>query len=122
MRQVFVIGCLYGFKWRSTRTRKYTQSYIELAGKNGKSTFVAAIFLYELVAEPNAECYISANSREQATILFKMVSNMARLIDPKEKFFQRLRSEIKLRNSNSFIKVVSADAKRRIKNLTEYKK
>lgn len=110
--QVFVIGCLYGFKWRSTETRKYTQSYIELARKNGKSTFVAAIFLYELVVESNAECYIGANSREQATILFKMVSNMARLIDPKEKFFQRLRSEIKLKNSNSFIKVVSADAKR----------
>jgi len=69
--QVFVLANLFGWK-RADGTRRFRESYIELARKNGKSTFVSGIALYMEIAdgEPGAEVYSAATKKDQAKIVF----------------------------------------------------
>ena len=86
--------------------------HISVARKFGKSSFMAALALYCLIAdeEMGAQCIVAANSREQASILFKMCSNYAKTIDPHEKWIKIRRSDIFFKKTNSYIKVISADS------------
>src|SRR6266481_592778 len=66
--QQFVIWNIFGWKRREDDTRRYRTVYIEIPRKNGKTTLLAAIGLYMLVAdkEPGAEVYSAATTRDQA--------------------------------------------------------
>ena len=57
---------------REDGTRQYRTAYVEIGKKNGKSELGAAIALYMLLAdgEPNAEVYVAACDRQQASIIF----------------------------------------------------
>ena len=58
---------------RAELVRKYWYLYLELPKKNGKTELAAALGLYHLVAdgEPNAEVYICAADRDNASIPFR---------------------------------------------------
>lgn len=58
---------------RGELVRKYWYLYQELPKKNGKTELAAALGLYHLVAdgEPNAEVYICAADRDNASIAFR---------------------------------------------------
>jgi phage terminase large subunit-like protein len=67
------------FGWmRADGTRRFRFAWIEIAKKNGKSTLAAALILYLLVAdgEADAELYGVATTREQAGIIFREASKM----------------------------------------------
>lgn len=72
------ISALFGFIDANTGYRKYTESFFMVARKNGKSTMLAGIALYLLVAdqEPGAELYTVATKKDQAKIIFDEVQNM----------------------------------------------
>ena len=78
--QVFITLNLFGWVG-SDNFRRFIYAYIEVAKKNGKSTWVAAIGLYMafIDGEMGAEVYAAATSREQANIVFgdarEMVAN-----------------------------------------------
>lgn len=69
--QVFIVANLFGWK-RASGTRRFREAHIEVARKNGKTTFMAGIGLYMLVAddEPGAEIYSIATTRDQSKIVF----------------------------------------------------
>lgn len=69
--QVFILANLFGWK-RADGTRRFREAHIEVARKNGKTTFMAGIALYMLVAddEPGAEVYSIATTRDQSKIVF----------------------------------------------------
>lgn len=74
----FVIGSIFGWKWKRTGKRRFRTAYVE-GGKGCTKTPVAAgIGLYGLTAdgEQSAEIYAAAAKREQAMILFNDVSKM----------------------------------------------
>lgn len=58
--------------------RQYRQGFLSFARKAGKSTIVAGLSLYHLVAdgEMGAECYTAAASRDQASLVFAEAANM----------------------------------------------
>lgn len=72
------ISALFGFIHKDTGLRKYRESLFMVARKNGKSTMLAGIALYMLVAdhEPGAEVYSIATKKDQAKIVFDEVQNM----------------------------------------------
>lgn len=72
------ISALFGFIDENTGYRRYTESFFMVARKNGKSTMLAGIALYLLVAdqEPGAELYTVATKKDQAKIIFDEVQNM----------------------------------------------
>lgn len=73
--QVFILSNIFGWKIRQgdgTERRRFSEAYIEVARKNGKSTFIAGIGLYMLLCdnEPGAEVYTAATTKDQAKIVF----------------------------------------------------
>lgn len=76
--QVFVLCNLFGWYWKVDGTRRFREAYIEVARKNGKTTFLAGIGLYMLVMdeEPGAEIYSAATKKDQARILFDEAARM----------------------------------------------
>lgn len=74
------ISALFGFVSQETGFRKYRESLFYVARKNGKSTMLAGIALYCLIAdnEAGAEVYSVATKKDQAKIIFDELCNMVR--------------------------------------------
>jgi phage terminase large subunit-like protein len=110
--QKWMVYNIFGFYYKGTEERVIKNVWIELARKNGKSFFAAAIALYALIAdgENNSEVEFIANSRKQAQICFDMCANMVQKLDPKKKFFKTYRDKIKFDFTKSFLQVLSSDS------------
>lgn len=111
--QQFIIYSLYGF-YHLDGSRMVRNAYIEVARKNGKTALVAALCLYHLIAdhEANAQVILSATSAKQAKICFDMCSNFLKPLDKKGKYFKRFRDTIKFDATTSSLHIVAADASR----------
>jgi phage terminase large subunit-like protein len=72
------ISALFGFVHKDTGLRQYREAMLYVARKNGKSTLLAGIALYMLVAdnEAGAEVYSVATKRDQAKLIFDETHNM----------------------------------------------
>ena len=72
------ISALFGFVDSETGLRKYREAFFMVARKNGKSTMLAGIALYLLLAdgEAGAEIYSVATKKDQAKIVFDEVCHM----------------------------------------------
>lgn len=95
-------------------TRKHRVGYIELPKKQGKSTTLAGIALYMTMfdSEPGAEVYGAACDREQAGIIYREAASMVRASPALSKHLEVIdsRKTIVHKASNSFYRVLSADA------------
>jgi phage terminase large subunit-like protein len=78
--QVFILVNIFGFYDKTDGTRRYRYLYLEVARKNGKSTFLAAIALTFLVIFDEAvpEIYLGASTEKQAMPVFKEMSRMVK--------------------------------------------
>lgn len=110
--QFWMVCNIFGFKWKKDNRRVTRTAFIQVGRKNGKSTFLAAISAYCLVAdgEASAQVVFAANSAKQAGLCFGMTSKFLGGVDPKNKLFKRYRDKIKFDYTNSEIIVTSADA------------
>ena len=72
------IEALFGFTYKDTGHRRFQESLFLVARKNGKTTFLAAIALYMLIAdkEASAECYSVATKQDQARKTFDEIVAM----------------------------------------------
>jgi len=109
--QTFIVVNIYGIYNTTTNKRKYSQIYIELARKQGKSQLITLLALYHLIFDVDSQVIISANSREQAkNVDFKKVKQFASMIDVKEKHLKQYFNKITFKN-NELI-VTASDSKR----------
>ena len=110
--QFWMVCNIFGFKWEKNNRRVTRTAFIQVGRKNGKSTFLAAISAYCLVAdgEASAQVVFAANSAKQAGLCFGMTSKFLGGVDPKNKLFKRYRDKIKFDYTNSEIIVTAADA------------
>lgn len=78
--QQFVIGSLFGWKWRATGKRRFRRAFIEQGKGNGKSPMAAGIGMYCLLAddEKGAEVFAAASMKEQAQVCFQAAVDMWR--------------------------------------------
>ena len=74
------ISALFGFVHETTRERRYRETMLYVARKNGKSTLLSGLALYCLIAdgEAGAEVYSVASKKDQARIIYEEVCNMVR--------------------------------------------
>ena len=74
------ISALFGFVDKETGFRRFREAFLYMARKNSKTTMLAAIALYCLIAdnEAGAEVYCAATKKAQARILFDECLNMVR--------------------------------------------
>lgn len=110
--QVFALAGIFGFYHKEDGSRVTRQIYIEMARKQGKTAFAAGICLYCLIAdgEMNAEIDLAANSQKQAKICFDMCKTFSQCLDPRKKYLQPYRDQIKYPAKLSNLLVFAADA------------
>lgn len=111
--QEFIVAYLYGLKYVKNNLRVIKKSYIEMARKNGKTAFIAALSLYHLIAdgENGAEVYFAANSRDQVKkAAWPLTSNFANSLDPKWQYLTKLRDSIPFNMTKSNLQVLAADS------------
>lgn len=96
------------------RYRKFQYLYLEVPKKNGKTEVSAGLGLYHLLAdgEKNPQVYICAADRDNASICFNAMVGM---VDERPWISKLVkivgsRKEIRLRDGNGFVRVLSAEA------------
>ncbi len=91
--------------------RIYTEALYGVARKNGKSTDVAALALYLLLAdgEPAPEVYGAAGSREQARVVFTEAARMVEASPVLSEWCTVRRNEIIVPSIDGVYRVVSAE-------------
>lgn len=90
------IQALFGFVHRDTKLRKYKESLLLMARKNGKSTLLAGIALYMLIGdkEAGAEVYSVATKKDQARLIFDEVCNMVSQSPELRRFIKKRKSDL----------------------------
>lgn len=83
--QVFIVANIFGWVYRDGEfqgKRRFTQSYIEVPRKNGKSTLASAILLVALLidGESSAEVYSAATKLSQAAIIFEEAARVCKQV------------------------------------------
>lgn len=96
---------LYSFRMRDTGLRRFTESLLEVARKNGKSTMVAADSVYDLfVGEGGMDICCASNDDKQAKLIWKEIDGMRARLDPKSTVTKKTIVEMsnRLRNITIF--------------------
>lgn len=108
--QVFILANIFGW-YKADGTRRFREAYVEVARKNGKSTFVAGIGLYMLVAdnEPGAEVYTAATKKDQAKIVFDEAEAMRKRSPFVSKHTQNPRGNMHVLETRSKFEPLSAE-------------
>ena len=73
--QIFIVYNLLGFYYKGTNNRRFKEAFIELARKNGKTSFVAALaFAVAIIQRKSGSTvYIVANALKQALQAFEFL-------------------------------------------------
>ena len=109
--QQFILWCIFGWK-RRDGSRRFRRVYIEIARKNGKSTFLAGILiiLFALDGEAGAEVYSAATKKEQARIVFNEAKRMVKASPDLREFIRSYRNNLDVPDTNSKFEPLSSDA------------
>jgi phage terminase large subunit-like protein len=87
--QIFIVCSIFGWIHKLTELRRYSEAYIKVPRKNGKSILAAGIALYMLVAdgEYGAEVYSGATKEKQAWEVFRPALQMAKRTPELQEYF-----------------------------------
>jgi phage terminase large subunit-like protein len=107
----FIIYSLFGWK-RANKTRRFRYAYVEVARKNGKTTFAAAIGLLMLIfdGESGAEIYTAATTRGQAKICWDESKNMVGKSPSLKKYVDTYQRTLVMESTLSKMEPLSRDS------------
>ena len=90
------IQSLFGFVDAQTGLRRYREAFFLVGRKNGKSTLLAGLALYMLIAdgEGGAEVYSTATKYAQARLLFDECHNMIKQSPALSKHIRKRKSDL----------------------------
>ncbi len=108
--QQFIFGCVFGW-YRKDGTRRYRVAYIEVARKNGKSTALAGIGLYLMVAdgEEGADVYSIATKKDQARIVWEDARRMVMRSPALRELVQPLKNNLNMELTSSKFEPLGSD-------------
>lgn len=109
--QCFIIWCVFGW-YRSGGVRRFNYANIEVARKNGKTTFAAGIALYMMVldGEAGAEIFSAAVDRDQAKICWEAAKKMVEKSQALQKYLTTFTNSIIMESTSSTFKPLSKDS------------
>ena len=116
--QKFIVYSLFGWYHKDNNDfRRFNKALISMARKNGKSALISGIAIFEFLAGKyplqNRQIYCTAQSREQASIVFNMVvQRLDGLLAQSKQIresVRKVRNEINHKPSYSVIKPLSKD-------------
>jgi phage terminase large subunit-like protein len=109
--QQFILWNIFGWK-RKGGVRRFKRAYVEVARKNGKSTFlsVIAIILLALDGEQGAEVYSAATKKDQARIVFNEAKRMVKQSPDLKQLIKSFRNVMSVPDTESKFEPLSSDA------------
>jgi phage terminase large subunit-like protein len=113
--QAFALAMIFGWRQKADGNRRFTQVYVEMARKGGKSQLAAGIELYcgGCEGEEGAQVYTAATTGDQAGIVFRAAKKMARYLKrdspAMNKAIEVMMHSVIFKSTDSFIQKVSAD-------------
>lgn len=117
--QKFIIGSIYGWVDKDNENiRRFTDIFISMSRKNGKSLLISGVILYEFLfgktPQFKRQLYTAANDRKQAGIIFNMVRDRLKALCRKDDSIRKMvkikRDEIVNLDDGSIIRSFSRDA------------
>ncbi len=111
--QAFIIYSIFGWK-RKDGTRRFRYAYTEIARKNGKTTFAAAIALYMLVldGEQGAEVYTAATKHDQAKICWTEAKHMVEKSPALKKYIQAFQLSLVMESTLSRMEPLASNSEK----------
>ena len=107
-----MVANIFGWYKTDDRNKRVIRNvFLLISRKNGKTALAAAIMLAAMMIDntAGAECYLMANSREQAKICYKFIDGFANSLDPKQKHLQRYRDYLICPKKSAKLKCLSSD-------------
>lgn len=105
--QVFIFANIYGWVHKDTGLRRFRKAFIFVARKNGKSTMVSSVLLYDILMTAGGEGYCAGTKKEQARIVWDSVANMIRQHDDLKKMLTVYKSTWTIVNPSNSSKIVA---------------
>ncbi len=111
--QTFLIASIFGWKNIANKKRRFTEIYVEISKKNGKSTLASGIANYMLIADKEAgpEVYFGAYTRDQANICFEEAVEQIKGSKSLRKRVTILKNSVTIKKTRAKMTAVSHDAK-----------
>lgn len=107
--QLCFIEVLYSFKIKKTGYRRFVEALLEIARKNGKSTFLAADGNCDLfIGVGGAEICCASNDDKQARYIWREIAGMKQRLDPKDAITSKNLTEIRNDYENILISRMSS--------------
>ena len=106
------IQALFGFVHKETGLRRYREAFFLVGRKNGKSTLLAGLALYMLIAdgEGGAEVYSTATKYAQARLLFDEAHNMVKQSPDLSKHMKKRKTDLYYAPSMSKLQPLSRNS------------
>lgn len=111
--QWYILMNIYAIKLRSNpKKRRYEKACIYISRKNAKTWLVSAFMILALLFEPDyAQLVASANTRDQAKILFNEIKKTLEVSPLLAKFFKILSNNITCTLNNNYLFPIAAEAR-----------
>lgn len=107
--QLAFIELLYSFKMADTGRRRFVEALLEIARKNGKSTFLAADGTTDLfIGQGGAEICCASNDDKQCRYIWREIAGMRQRLDPKRALTSQNLTEIRNDRKNILITRMSS--------------
>lgn len=104
------VSAIFGFVDRETGERRFTEAFLCVARKCGKSTLAAAILLYLYVAEGQADVYTVATKLDQAALIFEEAQHMVEQSPFLRKRIRKRRTDMWLEATKSKFKPLAKNS------------
>jgi phage terminase large subunit-like protein len=107
----FFICQIFGWYWKTSNTRRFTDIFLSVSKKNGKTALIVGTLLYITIFEGTGNLsVVASNSREQASdVIFKAITNFCINLDSEEENISRKHNTIEYRNN--VLKCISNESK-----------
>jgi len=105
------VSAIFGFVDKDGR-RRFTEAWLMIGRKNGKSELASAVGLYMMIAdgEPGAEIYCAATKRDQAKLIWQEAKRMVEKSPALRKKIKCLVAEMNSKFNDSVFKPLGADS------------
>lgn len=113
--QVFIFGMLAGWVRKDDNSiRRFRKAWLYVARKNGKSVMVSSWAIWDLLSTPGSQVYLAATTRQQAKIVYNIISAMIDQNPMLSKRLKEYKSTSTIVNYNNYGKLtaLSADSKK----------
>lgn len=107
--QLAFVEALYSFKMADTGLRRFVEALLEVARKNGKSTFLAADGNTDLfIGTGGSEICCASNDDKQCRYIWREIAGMRQRLDPKNALTRQNMVEISNHHKNIIISRMSS--------------